>query len=53
MTQRFWHGHGSHYSLFVSELVIAELTAVLNRRLGLATPVVCTPEALIEEDSDG
>ena len=30
-----------------------ERLAVLKRRLGLATPVVCTPEALIEEDSDG
>jgi hypothetical protein len=27
--------------------------ALINRRFGLAAPVVCTPEALLEEDSDG
>jgi len=130
LTQRFWRAHAPKYRLFVSELVIAELTgadwpgrdealaaidtllrlpvttevrratdayirarvmpdnargdaahyacasvhgmdivltwnirhlanpgkterlAALNRRLGLSTPVVCTPEALLEEDSD-
>lgn len=130
LTQKFWRGHGAKYRLFVSELVLAELTAdawpgrdealaavdallrlpvtpevrrateayirarvmpddargdaahyacasvhgmeivltwnirhlanpgkterlaALNRRLGLSTPVVYTPEALLEEDFD-
>ena len=46
-TRLWWATCRPRYDLYTSEAVVAEI----NRRLGLLTPTILTPQMLVEEDS--